>query len=299
MKFSDNKRAWLILKRAVILIITVLLLYLIFRQIELIEILKHLRNISPFILSIILITAIIKTCFEIRNWYTYVIILADVKPSISETVRSHLIGRALQLAFPGGYGVVGKALFINNSKKKSLVSIGIEKFFQSWLIFLFASIAGFFYFHNVSVIIRLSVLLVVLIAPLLVYYLKFIFKRKDQYFKEYVSYIPEIGLIQVSYMLITIFQYYLVLNQIGNISFYHTFISVPLILFANTIPITYGGLGLREAFAITVLQRYAYEPSQAVTASLTIFFINTVLPSLVGAILLIFHKKKPHLNSGA
>lgn len=292
IKLTAKNRTFLILKRVVIITITILLLFLIFRQIELGEVTKSLRNISPVVLFIILITAIIKTCFEIRNWQTYIIIMTRQKPSLAEVIRSHLIGRALQLGFPGGYGVVGKVLFVNNSKKKTLVSVGIEKFFQAWLIFFFAAIAGYFYFHNLALVIRIAALILVFTAPILVYYLKFAFKRRDIFFQNYITKIPEIGLIQILYMLITIFQYYLILNQIGHISFFNTFISVPLILFANTIPITYGGLGLREAFAITVLQRYAYEPSQAVTASLTIFIINTVLPSLVGAVLLLFHKDK-------
>ncbi len=274
-------------------LLTIGLLYLILRRIDLAILYETIISVSIVSIIFVLITAGIKTAFEIRNWYSYLTILPGNSPSLSEIIKSHLIGRALHFTIPGGYGVVGKILFLKNSKKKSLLSVGIERFFQTWLIFLFASLAGFFYFENINLFIRIAVMLIVLLAPILAYYLKILFKNNELFFTNYLQKVPEIISIQILYMIITILQYYVILNQIGSLTLFQTFISVPLILFANTIPITYGGLGLREIFAISVLQRFSYEPAQAITTSLTIFFINTVLPSLVGAIMLMFHKKSP------
>ena len=67
-----------------------------------------------------------------------------------------------------------------------------------------------------------------------------------------------------------------------EITFFQMITSVPLILIANIIPLTISGLGLRETFALEVLDRYGVDPEIAVATSLSIFLINTVVPSLVG-----------------
>ena len=67
-------------------------------------------------------------------------------------------------------------------------------------------------------------------------------------------------------------------------------VTVPLIMIANIIPITVSGLGIRETFALEVLGNFGIEPELAVGTSLTVFFINTVLPALIGLYFLVTKK---------
>ena len=70
------------------------------------------------------------------------------------------------------------------------------------------------------------------------------------------------------------------------------FRTIPLILFSNLIPITYAGLGLREKFAIEVLSKYGISSEIAITASLTVFIFNVLIPAVVGLYYIIRSKRK-------
>jgi hypothetical protein len=92
-------------------------------------------------------------------------------------------------------------------------------------------------------------------------------------------------------MFITIFQYFILLNNFISFHFFSAVVSIPLILISNLIPITYAGLGLREKFAIEVFSKYTISAEIAVTVTLTIFLFNSVLPAIVGMVLLLRKKK--------
>ncbi len=93
-------------------------------------------------------------------------------------------------------------------------------------------------------------------------------------------------------MFLTIFQYFILLNNFVSFHFFSAVVSIPLILFSNLIPITYAGLGLREKFAIEVLAKYDISSETAITASLTVFIFNVLLPSLIGVYYIIQRKRK-------
>ena len=109
-----------------------------------------------------------------------------------------------------------------------------------------------------------------------------ILQNYKSYISKYQTKIPIIILLQIFYMIITVFQYFIILLLFSEISFFQTLISIPLVLCANIIPITFAGLGLRETFAITVLANYQIQSEIAVTASLIVFLFNSALPALVG-----------------
>ena len=263
--------------------VSILILYFLFHKIQLQEVLLEMQKIPILLICLLLFTALIKQIIEILNWYFMLSINPSFKANIKTIIRSHFIGQSLRFLVPGGHAVVGKMFFIENSKKASFLSIGVEKFFQIWIVSFFAAVSSLFYFHEFKILVRIIALTFIILLPFLLYIFKFFWKRaKHIYFNQYRSILPKIMISQISYMLITITQYYILLQFFDNLSFKHTFVSVPLILFANVIPITYAGLGLRESFAITVLSRYSINPVYAVSVSLIVFIFNTFLPAVAG-----------------
>jgi uncharacterized membrane protein YbhN (UPF0104 family) len=63
-------------------------------------------------------------------------------------------------------------------------------------------------------------------------------------------------------------------------------LTFPLVVLTNVLPITIGGLGVREAAAAALLSHYGVSPADAALAALLMFGINTALPGIVGATLL-------------
>jgi uncharacterized membrane protein YbhN (UPF0104 family) len=274
-----KKRLFLMAK----LIVSIIILYFLFRKIDLRDVFEKIVTLPWQVLLFIIVTALIKQIIEIGNWYFMLCLNPNYQPKFHEIVHSHFIGQALRFLIPGGHAVVGKVFFVENKKKASLVSVGAEKFFQIWIILFFAAIASFFHFQKISLILRLSFFILMLLLPIILYYLKFFFSPlRQSFFKNYSLILPKIIFAQTLYILITITQYFVVLNSLSDIQFLNVFLAVPLILTANIIPITYAGLGLRETFAITVLAVYSIPSAEAITTSLFVFLFNTFLPALIG-----------------
>ena len=271
------------------IIITFIILYFVFRKIDFQLLFHSFKQIKFSVIAIMLITTTVKIYIEYKNWGHYLKINPEYKPKSSEIFKSHMIGHSLSLLIPGGLGVAGKVFFIDNSKSHTFMSLGIEKFFQVWINILFASFAAIFYFRKINISIPIVVFIFVFFLPLFLYWFKNLSRilSIEKYFLEYIKILPRICLMQFTYMFLTIFQYFILVNIFLRFHIFSAIISIPLILSSNLIPITYAGLGLREKFAIEVLSKYSISSEISVTITLTIFLFNSVLPAIVGLILLL------------
>jgi hypothetical protein len=95
-----------------------------------------------------------------------------------------------------------------------------------------------------------------------------------------------------SYLVFTALSFAVVLVQFGLIllswrawSFDIVFLTFPLVILTNVLPITVGGLGVREGAAVLLLHHYGVSGAHAALAAFLMFFINTALPGFVGALL--------------
>lgn len=291
MEKLKNKRLLYFIK----IIISVTILYFIFRKLDFRELYHNFLNINFLTIAFLLLTTIIKLATQMFNWGVYLKLWPNYKFNLSEIIKTHFIGSALRFLLPGGHGTLGKVFFVNNKKSSTFISIGVEKFFQIWINLLAASIAAFFYFRNLALLLKLLIILLVVFLPFLVKLFSKIVKREiiKNFFYQYEKIIFRIIFSQIIFVSLTILQYYVILNNFQSIELTKVMIGVPLVLFANVIPITISGLGLRETFSIKVFAGFAILTNVAVTASLTIFIFNSVFPGLVGLFFLI---KKPRAN---
>ncbi len=276
------------------ILLSLIILYFIFRKIDFHQLYNTFREFKIIYILVIVLTAGIKIFIEYENWGYFLKINPDYKPKKAEIFKSHMIGHSLRFLIPGGHAVIGKMYFVKNEKKLSFMSIGVEKFFQIWINLLFASFATIFYFRRQFILPTILAFIFILFLPFIVYLLKHLIRKENlaKYFKQYLKIIPRIFLMQIIYMFITIFQYFILLNTFINFHFFSAIISIPLILFSNLIPITYAGLGLREKFAIEVLAKYNISSETAIAVSLTVFLFNVLLPALIGILFIIRSKKQ-------
>jgi len=276
------------------IIITSVILYFIFRKIDFHQLYNSFTELKFSYIFLIIVTAGIKIFIEYVNWGHYLKINPEYHPKKFEIFSSHMIGHALRFLIPGGHAVIGKMYFVKNEKKLSFMSIGVEKFFQMWTNLLFASFAAIFYFRTQFILPTIIAFIFIFFLPFIIYLLRHLDKKENftKYFKEYWKIIPRIFIMQIIYMFLTIFQYFILLNNFISFHFFSAVVSIPLILFSNLIPITYAGLGLREKFAIEVLAKYNISSETAITASLTVFIFNVLLPSLIGVYYIIQRKRK-------
>jgi|SRR5690554_4063185 len=274
------------------IILTIVILWFIFKRIDFQEVFRAALEIRSLIIVILLVITLLKFIIQLKNWEQCLKITAEYNPPRYEVLKSHFIGYALRFLIPGGHATFAKVYYVSNKKKVTLFSIGIERFMLTWTNLWFAAWAGLFYFSQVSFMLRLAALVLITLIPLVVYWSSRILKKAawKAYFSQFIKLVPIITGRQAFFLLLTVMQYYLIISQFQEIGIFSVLVSVPLILIANLIPITYAGLGLRESFAIHLFRTYSIEPAIAVTASLVIFVINSVLPALVGALFLLTAK---------
>ncbi|HEX8918294.1 MAG TPA: lysylphosphatidylglycerol synthase transmembrane domain-containing protein, partial [Chloroflexota bacterium] len=95
------------------------------------------------------------------------------------------------------------------------------------------------------------------------------------------------------FLLLTLLSFVCVLAQFGLILLSWrswspdvVFLTFPLVILTNVLPITIGGLGVREGAAALLLAHYGVSAADAALAAFLMFAMNTALPGLVGAMLL-------------
>lgn len=82
-----------------------------------------------------------------------------------------------------------------------------------------------------------------------------------------------------------VYNYYLVARALGfSISLGTFYLLVPLVIVVSMIPISIGGLGVREGTMIYLFGKVGVDPASALGLSLTVFFIN-ILSSLPGGLI--------------
>ena len=270
------------------------ILWLIFRKINLNEVLSGFLDIKLPALVLLVITTLLKLTIQSTNWNYCLKINGDYQPIRGEVLRSFFIGTALRFLLPGGHGTFGKAYYLSNSKKATLISVGIEKFLQTWIALFTGSIAAAFFYRQLPLALRLGLVVVIGALPWLLYLFSRISKNEKVggYSGNYLKIILPFAALQTAFIFITVVQYYLVISHFLEIGFIDMVVVVPLILLGNVIPISYAGLGVRESFAIHLLATYQVNSEIAVTASLFVFLLNSILPALAGVWFILTSKKR-------
>jgi uncharacterized membrane protein YbhN (UPF0104 family) len=108
------------------------------------------------------------------------------------------------------------------------------------------------------------------------------------------------------FLLFTAASFAVVLVQFGLLllswrtwSFEIVFLTFPLVILTNVLPITIGGLGVREGAATLLLAHYGVPPAHAALAAFLMFALNTALPGIAGALLLPAIRVFPRQSAGS
>ncbi len=277
------------------IILSFLILYFIFRKIDLVKTYQYFTELSSMTLFLLLLTTFIKFYTQYSNWKSNLCINPKYKPNTIEILKSHFIGIALRFLVPGGHATFAKVFYVNNSSKKAtFISIWIEKFFQSWIILFYASWAAVFFYKQFNQLLLLALAFLITLIPFILLIMPNKFKKYDftEYWSAYRKHFISIIVMQIGFVFLTFYQYHIIVNEFHAISFLNTSMLVALILCSNLIPITYGGLGLRETFSAYYFTKLGVPGEIAVSASLTIFFFNSILPALPGLYYIIADKKR-------
>jgi len=275
-------------------VIGILLLVWILSRVNQQSLIDTFLSLSIKNLAIIFLVAFINLSLQFKLWkiliesHSHSYELKDVLPSF-------LAGFAFRLMLPGGHAEITKIFLLPGRKRGKAIAFGIEKAFQTIVKIILVAVAIPLVFPEYIIVFWSSgaiILIAIALTP--------IFLKKDKVQKlleKNVSY-SRVFFISLAYtipiFLCITFQYFYLLNINFDISFYKTLIVTVFIWGAGLIPISISGLGVRENLSVFFLSQFNIPDYTAVAISFLVFFINAIIPAIIGTFIII--KRKHNLK---
>lgn len=272
-------------------LVGLILLVWILARIDRKQMLVALTGIPFSVMVIMLVVAFLNLIGQFLRW-KFLVENHSSDFNKKDLIPSFFAGFAFRLILPGGHAEITKVFLLSGKKKGKVVAFGIEKFFQTYIkIVLVCSILPLFLPLYQTFLWTLAA-----IAFLAYFFLPQLFKLSilKKFQEKEVNY-HRIFLQTLLYSLAIfwclIIQYYLILNEFHFLGLRETVYTVIFIWGSGLIPISISGLGVRENVAVYFLKQYDFPAHAAVAASLLIFFINSIIPALIGLIFIIKRQK--------
>ena len=216
-----------------------------------------------------------------------------LKPVAQSVKRSLLIkvfftGYAMRFILPGGYGEIGKMLFVPGSNPGKVIAYLMDK--VSFIVVVLASfVVSFWYIFPGKRFYLIIPPVLILGGYLLIKRLKMGQITKWFSFNNYpllkIGY-KALGLSLVQFVIV-ILQYWYLLHSTG-IPLKVVAGVVSIILTVIMIPVTMAGLGLREWASWKLFQNFNIPQELALATPLMIFTVNVLIPAIIGAIVFLF-----------
>jgi uncharacterized membrane protein YbhN (UPF0104 family) len=232
------------------------------------------------------------------------VMLQSVKetPTLLESFGSVMLGISLGSFTPGEIGeFAGRALHITEARRSYIVGLTLLDKIQVALVTACAGLVSLAYIVIPNLWLKiLLTLLIVLVSGIFIFRLERVARMIEHLpgsmlQKSWVKNIIEgFNLLRprqvittvcytLAYFIVLILQMYCLVNAFSHLRFINAFIGTSAMMFVKSLlPISLGDLGIREAGSIYFFSLYDIPQADALNASLMLFFINIVVPSIVG-----------------
>jgi len=283
-------------KIAIKIILTIIALLIVFSFMDIDQLVETMAgiNLAYFLFALLLVPAFV--LLKTYRWYYIVKQKADI--SYADAVVSYLAGNFLGLLTPARAGELSRVLYLPvNDKLKHAGLVIIDKIFDLLALALLTC-AGSYYILGPEL--TLLIVLIFMIAVASVLSIDKISSRakKVKAFTR-LGFVVGMGemaslkprqfitcmVISILIFSVTLVQCYLLVIAFHAVDFIVILFSFPLIILTNILPITIAGLGVREGVSVFLLSKFGVPGIVAFNSSFLIFFINTLLPDIAGAML--------------
>ncbi len=285
-----------------------LLLIIILLRVDLGEIAAAFGRIRPlpFIAALALLPA--NFAMLILKWRY--LLSHSVPVTRGQLIRSVIGGYAFVLAAPGQVGEFSRALFIPGQSKLRLIGLVAVDKFTAFMITALLGLLSLGLWHSglmyIPVLIFLGLLGWLLrrprqfVAVALKLIRKLPLKKKTFRFLEgfrglSTHRLSVLLLMSLLYFLIYSLQFYFLLWSFEDVPPMAMIICFPLVMLIMSVPVTIGGLGIREGAAVLFFSQFGIQESSALGAALLLFAINILIPGLCG-LAFIHHIGKPSMS---
>lgn len=280
------------------------------RRVQVDEIFSAFSSAKLFCISVALILLVPNIYLQFYKW-RYLVRLLKPQATNRETFQSLLAGFTFGFITPGRLGEFGRAFFIKDCSWISLLGIAfIDKLFSLAVVVFWGAIGLMFFVSRqlylytmapitIFTIIALIVIFYVLFHPEIIrsflYSLNIIlpFREKikslmtslDNFHKQQAM---NLLLLTFCFYFIFLLQFYILVRSFETVSMLPAFLAIAsTMLVKSLLPISIGDLGIRESAAIFFLGKIGLQESAAFNASILLFLINLLIPSLIGLVLVL------------
>lgn len=227
-----------------------------------------------------------------------------------QSMRTLLGGCALGLITPGRIGELGRCIFV---RKRERTQVGIltllDRALDFWALVTLAGASLFLLVPEPAAIFGLALWValipVVLGFPGLLAHLSKMVKRLRHFhgpLAKVASGLPPIQMLRYALMALTamwleLSSFFFLLRALCPTGFATAVATYPYIALAGDLPLSFGGVGVREGVSALLLSSYAVPPGAAVGAALLWFVFGIFFPAALGIVWLVGEKLKAFVHS--
>jgi len=311
----------IISRRAVIIslkvLITVGLLAGLLFYIDINEIKNSISQADPVLLALGSVLVIANTGIHFLRW-RYLLRLVSPDISAMDVATSLLVGFSAGFFTPGQVGeIVGRIAGHPDLRKSQVIGMTIiDKVYilAVTVITGIGSLAVFcrlFYplYWNIVYTILVIVFLLTIAAAMaiperILPFLKRLPKSvRDHRYYSVIGFIEQtfrnrhartVSVLSASLYAVIAVQFYIFINAFSGVAFFDTAVSSLSVYFikAVVLPISIGDLGVRESASVFFFSKFGVPAVSAFNASVCMFIVNVLFPSLIGAVLVLKLKLK-------
>ena len=304
MKFLNSNIIKFILKLAV----SVVLIYLIFKFVGINKVYNELVDINLLYIFISIFFTIFLIIFKAIRWKN-IIGMFHTNLNIVSSIRYTLISIGFSLVTPGKVGEFIKVKYLTDKTGirylKSFITVVVDKGFDI-VAMLFLALLGLSLLNEFAdwshllisgFIIYLLILILILVffdnvLKIIPYFLPTRYKGS---LKRMVLtrklYLESIILSLVIWIILSIQAFFIIKSLGVSVSFFMIISVVPLMALSSLIPISIGGIGVREVIAIFFFLLIGVTAEKSTVFSLLYTFITAGIPAITGTFLHLSYKK--------
>jgi uncharacterized membrane protein YbhN (UPF0104 family) len=277
------------------------------------ELLTAFSSANMYCISFALVLLIPNIYIQFHKW-RYLVRL--VKPDVSnrETFNSLLAGFTFGFVTPGRLGEFGRAFFIKDCPWVKVLGMAfMDKFFSLAVVIFWGAIGVMFFVGRELYIYTLApIIIFCLITLIVIYYIilrpeiirsflyslnvilpfrdkiKLLMSSLDNFHRKQAL---NLLLLSVGFYFIFFVQFYILVCAFQGAPLLPSFFAIASVMLVKSmLPISFGDLGIRESAAIFFLGKIGLLEATAFNASILLFVINLLIPSIVGLFLLLKYR---------
>lgn len=304
---------------AIRLFIGIAILFILFQFVSIKAILQALQQAQADFIVLALVMLIANIGLQVWKWH-YLLRLGSPQVSIAQSIGSFLFGVTLGSFTPGQLGEFGgRAVGHQAMHPLKVIHFTLIDKFQILLVIFMGGIAACTFFFVplfwqgiTTMIVSTTILLFLFFRPLTLKPLaQFILPKKvfTKWFNDFFEALALLNLkgLVYTFILTLLFyavltlQMYLLLNAFFPVDGLDAFLGFAAMMFTKTLlPISLADIGIREAGSVYFYGKLGIPESAALNASLLLFTINILLPSIIGLFFLPrFTYRNKKNNSGS